>query len=88
MSTAAINLPKMRAAIATVGRLFTKDELPATLQKHRQAWRGFSEGFTTNGKEWIASMNSAPATTRQKLAAGAKAPTKAKTRTAGGAAKA
>jgi hypothetical protein len=82
MSTAAINLPKMRSAITLVGRLFAKDELPPTLQKHRQAWRGLSEGFQTNGKDWIASMNAkgTPATPKK---AATKA-TGAKTRTAGG----
>ena len=81
MSTVSINLPKMRQAITLVGKFFTKDELPATLQKHRQPWRAFSEGFQTNGKDWIASM-----TAKATPAAAAKktAPTKAKTRTAGG----
>lgn len=74
-------LPQYRSAMNTVAKLFAKDELPATLQKHRQPWRAFSEGFQTNGKDWIASMTAkaTPATTTKKTA-----PTKAKTRTAGG----
>ena len=81
MSTAAINLPRMRAAITLVGRLFTKDELPPTLQKHRQGFRGLSEGFQTYGKEWIVAMNAkgTPAAPKKPTTT----PAKGKTRGAG-----
>lgn len=77
MSTPA-KLPQYRSAMNTVAKLFTKDELPASLQRHRANWRKFAEDFTANGKEWIAAI-AGGATAAKKTA-----PVKAKTRTAGG----
>jgi hypothetical protein len=84
MSTPAhAGLPQYKSAINLLGKLFAKEEIPSTLQRHRAGYRKFNEDFTAHGKEWMAAIaGTAPKATKKMPAA--KKASKAKTRTAGG----